>query len=532
MTTKELIIDLNFKNKIIDERLLEPFNDQKMFDLLTESVIDKRTLKMIEIHDLFRAVDHTMTMVGAARLFYSLNKPSKSLKLIQAKQESLKELESNDRLRNALEEYLGVFSKGESDLFKFLNAHYLPIFPYRDLNKAAKAGNLMLKAAANIPPPETGYLDSLLRIIRSFGDSPVSGLAIKPTYRTLKGIKTRREKGFFSPGLRFRPGRASFGSVAPALPSILAAAAGLTGIIDPVMAESLALLTGGGIMLGLFYGGLAKPILDNETAILPIRKRFLNSSRFTSAVEAVADLDELLSFNRYRRNMPHTTIIPEITDGARHHFMARGLKNPVSAKNNKNYIPNDVNLDGSGVTFITGPNSGGKTTYCKTIVQSQILAQIGAPLVADSARINIADRIAYQAPAFDSLNDPEGRFGTELRTTRDIFYSVTPKSLAVLDEIAEGTTIHEKMTLSVAVLKGLFAKGNNTLLVTHSYELVEMFKEMNRGQYLQVDFKGEEPTHRLIEGISWDSHAYRVAEKIGFSPEDIQKHLKDNGYLS
>ena len=145
--------------------------------------------------------------------------------------------------------------------------------------------------------------------------------------------------------------------------------------------------------------------------------------------------------------------------------------------------------------------------------------------------MSLADKIAYQAPSFDSLNDPEGRFGTELKVTKNIFFSVTPKSLAILDEIAEGTTTHEKMVLSVDILNGFYVKANNTLLVTHSYELVERFREQGIGQYLQVEFKDELPTHRIVEGISKDSHALRVARKIGFAPEHIDKHLREEGYL-
>ena len=143
----------------------------------------------------------------------------------------------------------------------------------------------------------------------------------------------------------------------------------------------------------------------------------------------------------------------------------------------------------------------------------------------------MADRITYQAPAFDTLHDDEGRFGTELKVTRDIFFSTTPQSLVILDEIAEGTTTHEKMGLSVDIMNGFFTIGNNTLLVTHSFELVEQFRLQQKGQYLQVEFAGKRPTHRLVEGISTESHSLRVATKIGFSPDDIKKHLKEKGYI-
>ncbi|MEW6428149.1 MAG: DNA mismatch repair protein MutS [Thermodesulfobacteriota bacterium] len=530
MDSEKLIIELNYRNKIIDERRKDaPFDSRKMFDLLPETIIDKRTLAMIEIHDLFKAVDHCQTHVGSARLFHSLMNPSESIELVHARQDSYCEVESNDRLRSAIEEYLAIFREGETALFKLLNAHMLPLLPYSDFKEAMRAITRMHKAASALPQPDTVYLDSLLRTIQSFSLSPVSDLAAGPTYRTFSEIYSRKEKGFM-PALRFRPGRVSGGSIWPSLPFFYGAAGWLFGFIEPAVAESIVILTCGGTLIGVLYGSLAKPMIDYETAILPIRKRVYDSNRFAQAVEAVAAIDELLSFVSYSKAMSHPTVIPEVSNGPCHYFVARELRNPIRAKTEPGFVGNDVNLEGSRVSFITGPNSGGKTTYCKTIVQNQLLGQIGGPVVAQSARMNMADCIRYQAPAFDSLNDPEGRFGTELKVTKEIFYKMTPKSLAVLDEIAEGTTTHEKMRLSMDIMNGFYAIGNNTLLVTHSYELVDNFRTQQKGQYLQVEFAGDAPTHRLVEGISRDSHALRVAKKIGFSPEDISRYLREKNY--
>lgn len=530
--SEKLIIELNYRNEIVDERnLAEPFSSHRMLLLLPETIVDKRTLKLIEIHDLFKAVDHTITSVGSARLFHSLMNPSESIELIHAKQDSYCELESNARLQSAIAEYLGTFKEGEAAIFKLLNAHMNAMLPYSDFNNAMKAINRMLTAAESIPRPETVYLDSLLKSIQSFTGSPTRSMASGPIFRTLQGVRARKEKGFFTPSLRFRPGRLSAGSLLPSAPAAIFGTAWLFNLMHPALAETLFLFTSGGSLFGVLYGALLKPLFDYETAVLPARKRFLDSNRFASAIEGVAAIDELLSFITYCQDIPHPTVVPEITNGEKHYFVARELGNPVMAKQGGAFVPNDVNLDGCRVTFITGPNSGGKTTYCKTIVQNQILGQIGAPVVAKSARMNMADRINYQAPSFDSLNDPEGRFGTELKVTRDIFYSVTPKSLAILDEIAEGTTTHEKMSFSVDIMNGFYAIGNNTVLVTHSFELVERFKEQQKGQYLQVEFRDDLPTHKMVDGISKDSHALRVAAKIGFAPEDIKRHLKEHGYL-
>ncbi len=48
--------------------------------------------------------------------------------------------------------------------------------------------------------------------------------------------------------------------------------------------------------------------------------------------------------------------------------------------------------------------------------------------------------------------------------------------------------------------------------------------------YRQVEFVHGAPTHRLIDGISRISHAHRVAQRIGFAKEHIEKHLVERGY--
>jgi len=533
MDSEELITELNFKHIIVDERLQgEEFNIRQMFDLLPATIADKRTLRVVEIHDLFKAIDHTQTMVGSARLFHSLMNPSQSIELVHAKQDSYCELENNVRLQEAIAEFLNEFATSEADLFKLLNVHTHPLIAYGDYQAAARAIDRLLSATARLPQPETVYLDSLFKSIASFNGSPARSILAGPAFRTWSGVKAREEIGRFTPSLRFRPHRLGFGSLWPAFPGLAFGAAWLFGLMEPAIAKALCLGTSWFSVVGFIYGAVLKPMFDYETAILPIRQRLIDSNRFASAIESVAGIDELLSFVAFSKAMPHPTVLPEITNEETHFFVAKNLRNPIIAKDDKAFVANDVNLAGARMTFVTGPNSGGKTTYCKSIVQNQILAQIGAPVVASGAMINMTDRITYQAPAFDTLADQEGRFGTELKVTRDIFFSVTPQSLTILDEIAEGTTTHEKVSLSVDIMNGFYAVGNNTLLVTHSFELVEGFQKQGKGQYLQVEFKDDEPTHRIVPGISTDSHALRVAQKIGFAPEDIQRHLRQQGYLS
>jgi DNA mismatch repair ATPase MutS len=227
----------------------------------------------------------------------------------------------------------------------------------------------------------------------------------------------------------------------------------------------------------------------------------------------------------------HATTLPTVTNDAHHAFEASGLTNPILAKEKPECVPNDVKMNGTRLSFISGPNSGGKTTICKSIVQNQLLAQMGSYVLADKATINIADMIRYQAPKFDGLQDDEGRFGTELSRTRDIFYSTSPRSLVILDELAEGTTYEERLHESFGILSDFHTIGNNTVLVTHNHSLVDRFMAEKKGQCLMTAFNGDDPTYKIVPGISRVSHAGRITQKINFSQEDRHRYMKEKGYL-
>jgi DNA mismatch repair ATPase MutS len=298
----------------------------------------------------------------------------------------------------------------------------------------------------------------------------------------------------------------------------------------------------------------------------PLRDIYRVDGDIRTGIEAVGKIDELLSFYDYSKTLGEHVTMPLVTDDSPHYFVAKEAKNPIlmSAKNIAKYtsvrrtpcdecmeddvsfeetlqvtslkepfcIPNDIDLKGQAITILTGPNSGGKTTYAKTVSQMQLLAQMGCYVPAKEAGLSIADRIFYQAPMFDSLRNPEGRFGTELARTRDIFFRTTPRSLVVLDDSLAGATTHEEtIQASYDTLDGFHSIGNNTLLITHNAELAKKLYKEDRGKYIQTEFKDGAPTYMILPGISEDSHSDVVSKKIGFSRDHIQQHLKNQKYL-
>lgn len=521
----------------------ELFQKRVLFERLPDGVLDKQSLRLVQVDDLYRALNYSITNMGAASLYRSLILPPEDPVSIQAKQEAVAELRTHDALRKAVVDYLENFQKMESDLFLFLNDYILNlglvsgrfIYPYKRLRKILQTFADLPSLSQTVAKAESNYIKNLASVSRGYGKTDARSLMQGPVYKdaSKKTLLTQETaKGVWRKS-RFYPQYPTPSTAI--LSSPLAAILGQQyGLHVPLLAELSKYDPSSPLALSVFSiftlsGVLAfKPAVDYYKFLKPLRDLALKDDAFLDVMDGVGKLDELQSLVRYSQEAGKT-ITPRIADESHHRFQATELRNPVLGKNNPDFVPNDVDLH--GINFITGPNSGGKSTISRTVVQSQLLAQIGSDILAKEATIVPAQKIAYQAPQYDALQDTEGRFGTELKRTRDIFFSIGPLSLVILDELAEGTTSGEKMAVSRTTLEGFHKKGGTTMLVTHNYELVEQFKNEGVGQDLQVEFNGETPTHKIIPGISKVSHADRVAKKVGFDRAAIEKHLKEEGYI-
>ncbi|MGV8151232.1 MAG: MutS-related protein [Candidatus Woesearchaeota archaeon] len=527
----EPIIELN-KKSIIISHITGSFLPDSLIYKLPETAIDAQTLKLIQVNDLHKAIDYSLSAVGSASIFRSLIQPSTSLELISAKQESLLELNADNTLRQEISDYLTEYSEGEYALFKFLNKGIEISYPYIDFIRATNTCKKISNASRNIKTPKSKYLASLVNDIQSFDGTRTDSLLKGPIYKTFNGMKSKDEVTWYTPRLRFKPTSFTIGTMSPTI----AACAYMAGIALGILERNAETVSNApmlvpAVMIGPLYCVLLKRKFDYDKVMEPLRNLALSDNKFTFAIESIGKMDELLSYHNFSKESFHKTTLPTISDNDNHFFIAKNMNNPVLAKDDTNFVSNDVNLNGSKVTFITGPNSAGKTTYCKSIIQNQMLAQIGCYVAAEEMYLSIADNINYQAPTFDLLQYEEGRFGFEISRTMEIFFKTTPKSLVVLDELAEGTTYEEKLTHSNYIMRDFNTIGNNTILVTHNHALVELFKDNKIGQYLKGEFDGQNPTHKFIDGISKESHAERVIEKLGFGKAERKKYLAENGYL-
>jgi DNA mismatch repair protein MutS len=503
-------------------------------------VIDESTFKTIEVDELFDAVNHCTTTIGQAVLYRSLAQPLDALDAIQEKQQAITELQKNAELAGDIESIVKMAAVDEKGLYQLFYGKFLGMFgtsregedekvegygyePY------IKGTRLMLQLVAGVQSlqaPTSKYLLDIFKTITDFADTREHSLMEGPVYKTESALFCKKDKKFFIPALIFRPR-----IFKPLFITLCIGLLWLVGQFNPFESMDLGFEFSPGFFLFVLPLALlyipAIGSYDRDSCIYPLRDEFKASPDVQKTLDALGQLDELLSFIKYAHAYGSKMTLPELIAGKHHRISLTDAKNPILGKANKAYVGNDFKLDKEKLVFITGPNSGGKTAFCKTITQIQVLAQAGCFVPAQSATMTVADKVFYQVPEISHLDDGEGRFGTELKRTKTIFLATTAKSLVILDELSEGTTFEEKLETSANVLNGFYQKGNSTILITHNHQLVDDFIGRGIGLAKQVEFAHDEPTFKLLEGISRVSHADRVAKKIGFSKDDIDSYLKN-----
>lgn len=511
-------------------------------DFFTESsteVLDRGTSHAIQVGDLAGLVyRNSRTNTGKMLVDYSIKNPSTSVERIKAKQEALAEIRANDNIREGIEDVLTRVREHEEDATGFLYPDWFSE-PYDKQGKIRTILTSLPEWAQDIPEPESEYLRELKdNISGNLRNSPVHKLAKGPIFRHL--IKSKvygleellKNPSLVSP-LPFHPLPLQI------IPSIMGLGAPLTAGIYYLSTGEIPQDEQAGILIvsvvasaiGSAMGFAIGRMRDAYNFLDPMRKQFRDETEAVRTYETIGRLDELLAYDKFRGQLPHSSL-PEVSDSEIHEFFAEDLVNPLQSQRIEDYVPNDVVLNnGQRLTFLTGPNSGGKTSLGKSIVQAQVLAQAGCYVPASNARISISDKVFYQVGGNDSLDDDEGGLGKQFKETKNVLFSSTPRSLVIIDDLIEGTTFDEKTRHTTDQLYGFLHKGANTVYTSHHFELAKRFKDRGIGNFWQVEFDGEKPTHRIIPGISSNSHSDVVAKRIGFDKEAITQHLVEEGYL-
>ncbi|AKZ65787.1 DNA mismatch repair protein MutS [Candidatus Palibaumannia cicadellinicola] len=256
---------------------------------------------------------------------------------------------------------------------------------------------------------------------------------------------------------------------------------------------------------------------------------FPHVAQLQQSAAALAELDVLTNLAERADTLNY--VCPLISDkpgidiiGGRHPVVEKYISEP--------FIDNSLSLSTKyNMLIITGPNMGGKSTYLRQNALIVLLSYIGSFVPASQATIGPIDRIFTRIGAADDLASGRSTFMVEMTETANILNNATCHSLVLMDEIGRGTSTYDGLSLAWACAEHLANTIQAmTLFATHYFEMSTLSEKINGIVNVHFDAKEYDNTivflHSLQKGTTSKSYGLSVAVLAGIPNKVIHSARK------
>ena len=166
-------------------------------------------------------------------------------------------------------------------------------------------------------------------------------------------------------------------------------------------------------------------------------------------------------------------------------------------------VGNDLNADNKELVIITGANQGGKSTFLRSIGQSQLMMQCGMFVPAESYCSNICDGLFTHYKREEDITMSSGKLDEELSRMSDIVDTMTAHPMVLFNESFAATNDREGSEIARQIISALLEERIKVFFVTHLYQFAHGFyaKKMQNAIFLRAERQADGArTFRLFEG--------------------------------
>jgi DNA mismatch repair ATPase MutS len=153
-----------------------------------------------------------------------------------------------------------------------------------------------------------------------------------------------------------------------------------------------------------------------------------------------------------------------------------GLQDASLALNiGKRVVGNDLDADRRDIVIVTGANTGGKSTFLRSLGVAQLMMQAGMFVCADGFAAEICDGIFTHYKREEDASMESGKWDEELGRMSEIVDHIKPDSLLLFNESFGSTNEREGSEIAGQIINALLDRRVKVCFVTHLYHFAGTF---------------------------------------------------------
>ncbi|HLW57311.1 MAG TPA: Smr/MutS family protein [Bacteriovoracaceae bacterium] len=213
-------------------------------------------------------------------------------------------------------------------------------------------------------------------------------------------------------------------------------------------------------------------------------------------------------------------------------FKLIDLFHPLIEKPVKNDVICEKNHHG---IVISGPNTGGKTVFLKSIALSYLLLYHGHYVPALEAEMFPYEGLFYFGNDLQDLNVGLSSFSGEVKNYIKLIENISPSNLILIDEIFNSTSSDEASALSLAYFNELHKRATCHIVVSTHHQMFKTLIHQDRHYiscHVGFDTNRMKPTYKIQWGTPGASMAidiFRILanenELVKNVPAEAIKHI-------
>lgn len=202
-------------------------------------------------------------------------------------------------------------------------------------------------------------------------------------------------------------------------------------------------------------------------------------------------------------------------------LFAKGVKHPILNHIKDSVISVDINLKNSKELIITGPNTGGKTVFLKTVGLLILSLFSNIPPIASEIEIGRFSGVFAIIGDEQNILESLSSFSAKMIGIKNIYNKIDENSMVLLDEIGSGTSPDEGEAVAYSIISNLTGKCF-FITTTHYKKLAYLL--YSKG-YKTAAFRFDEltlkPTYLLEYGKIGQSYGTDILKTLNMPQEII-----------